>query len=224
MGTDIHFYAETRPTETSDWSSVDQRKLDEFMGILAVPFGKSFYSSRNYDLFAILADVRNGTGFAGVPTSSGFNPISPPRGLPAKLDPRIQEQADSFASDGHSHSWFTLDEILAFDWTQTVTKFGVVSLVEYAEWKRWRASAGLGPEEYSAHVAGSSVRHITQPEANDLVDNGEAELPKYEFTYIKISWQSTYSMLCREFWYSTIPRLLALGRPENTRIVFWFDN
>lgn len=37
---------------------------------------------RNYDWFSILADVRNGYGFAGVETGEGFKVISEPRGIP----------------------------------------------------------------------------------------------------------------------------------------------
>lgn len=42
-----------------------------------------WYDNRNYDVFAILADVRNGSGFAGVSTGEGFAPIAPRRGIPA---------------------------------------------------------------------------------------------------------------------------------------------
>ena len=41
------------------------------------------YGDRNYNLFAILANVRNGTAFAGCKTGEGFNPISNPKGVPS---------------------------------------------------------------------------------------------------------------------------------------------
>ena len=44
-----------------------------------------YLHDRHYDVFAILADVRNGYGFAGVRTGSGFDPIAPGRGLPSDL-------------------------------------------------------------------------------------------------------------------------------------------
>ena len=68
MGTDISMYAEVRMNE--DWVKVgdvfknswynEDRKIDEWNK----PYTDHPYDSRNYDLFAILADVRNGTGFA----------------------------------------------------------------------------------------------------------------------------------------------------------------
>lgn len=41
--------------------------------------------SRNYDWFAILANVRNGRGFAGIKTGEGFSVIAEPRGVPEDL-------------------------------------------------------------------------------------------------------------------------------------------
>ncbi len=43
------------------------------------------YDDRHYDVFAMLANVRNGFGFAGVDTGDGFEPLSDGRGLPADL-------------------------------------------------------------------------------------------------------------------------------------------
>jgi hypothetical protein len=47
------------------------------------------FKYRNYDVFAILANVRNGRGFAGVVTGGGFNPIAMPRGLPPDVSPEV---------------------------------------------------------------------------------------------------------------------------------------
>jgi hypothetical protein len=41
---------------------------------------------RHYQLFAALADVRNGYGFAGVPYAEWIRPISAPRGLPKDFE------------------------------------------------------------------------------------------------------------------------------------------
>lgn len=49
-----------------------------------------FYHDRNYDVFGILADVRNGRGFAGSDTGDGFIPISLPKGLPPDLSDEIR--------------------------------------------------------------------------------------------------------------------------------------
>lgn len=60
---------------------------------------------RHYDLFAVLAGVRN--------YGDRQLPISSPRGLPPDVSSLIQKASDRWDSDGHSHSYLTLRELLA---------------------------------------------------------------------------------------------------------------
>ena len=110
MGTDIHINVD-RLSENGHWIRTDLQ-VDE---------------DRNYDLFAILADVRNGEGCAGVRTGDGFVPISEPRGW-GEVD--VKED-DPY----HSASWLLLSEILDYDYrrpsksgylTKTNTRRGYV--------------------------------------------------------------------------------------------------
>jgi len=71
---------------------------------------ESYYHERNYDLFAILAGVRNGVAFAGSPTSpypegEKFKPIDEPRGLPPEVSEVVAKQSARWGEDGHSHSF-----------------------------------------------------------------------------------------------------------------------
>lgn len=68
MGTDIHSIAQVR--HNNSWNTVA-------IGIIG--------DLRSYNMFAMLADVRNGRGFAGVKTSDRFPVIHEPRGLPEDL-------------------------------------------------------------------------------------------------------------------------------------------
>jgi hypothetical protein len=80
------------------------------------------YNGRNYDLFAILADVRNGYGFAGSYTGEGFKPISEPKDIPSDVSVEVEKASENYGIDGHSHSWFTVKELNDYDWEQeTVT-------------------------------------------------------------------------------------------------------
>lgn len=74
MGCDIHLFVERRTD--AGWEQVPNPESDDW----AHP--ARWYHERNYHLFAILASVRNGVGFAGVKTGDGFNVIAEPRGLP----------------------------------------------------------------------------------------------------------------------------------------------
>ena len=67
------------------------------------------YDNRNYYAFSVLADVRN---------SYDIVPISEPRGIPEDCCYPIRHKVDSMGSDGHSHSYFTLKELLEVDWSK----------------------------------------------------------------------------------------------------------
>jgi hypothetical protein len=56
-----------------------------------------------------LADVRN---------SGGVEPIDYPRGIPEDLSSGYKYAVDRWDGDGHSHSYFTLDELMNYDWSK----------------------------------------------------------------------------------------------------------
>lgn len=126
---------------------------------------------RNYTVFAILANVRNGSGFAGIRTHNPIEPISDPRGLPDDLgfkgadwsefdDPAIKEPKCKPVSYGdfefgdHSQSWLTLSEILA--WPHWDEKIHLYGYLERAEYERVIAT-GDTPKEWCGGVSGPSV-------------------------------------------------------------------
>lgn len=65
MGCDIHSVAQV--LKGLKWKTV----LQDVAG-----------DNRNYDTFAVLANVRNGYGFAGCDTGDGYEPICEPKGFP----------------------------------------------------------------------------------------------------------------------------------------------
>ena len=118
MGCDIHMYAEVK--KNNKWSKVGDvfenmwYSKDRELSDWNKPLTDTPYDGRNYDLFAILADVRNGHGFAGCVTGERFNPISEPKGLPDDVSKKIKKESDKWDGDGHSHSYFTVKELLDF--------------------------------------------------------------------------------------------------------------
>lgn len=77
MGTDIHSIAQV--CRDGQWETVA-------VGVSGDP--------RGYNAFAMLADVRNGRGFAGIKTSDGFPVMHDPRGLPDDLQADDQVKID----------------------------------------------------------------------------------------------------------------------------------
>lgn len=217
MGCDIHLYVERR--ENGRWVSADiwtPNKYAKYEGEppVAVEYENRVYTGRNYDLFGILANVRNGRGFAGIKTGEGFNPISPPRGLPEDVSPEVKAESDRWGVDGHSHSHFTVAELDAYDWHQTTRHEGVVDALNFYIWR-----AEGKPRAWSGDVTGTRVTHISNEEMARRIDDGWAE-----GCYTRVMWQEPYHISADKFYTTTLPRLREMGAPEGVRIVFWFDN
>lgn len=234
MGCDIHLYVERR--EAGFWRSADTWIEED--GRTDVPYGKSFYDGRNYDLFAILADVRNGRGFAGVKTGRGFVPIASPRGLPEDASPEVAALSASWDVDGHSHSFHTLRDLLNFDWTQTTGKQGWTNLEAWMRWIPYARRRGEGPESYAGDVMGGRIVKIEASAMDAIALNG-CQLGRgsqaladfmrgHEGKHALAVWETPYSSAARDFLATTLPRLLALAGGtqglDDVRIVFWFDN
>lgn len=243
MGCDIHLYAEKRVDGA--WQSADAWEPNEYYDPedpdseekpLAIPYRKRFYDSRNYDLFAMLANVRNGYRFAGCDTGDGFVPICEPKGLPDDVSPQVKADSDRWGSDGHSHSWLTVAELMAYDWTQTTKHRGWLNAVEFHRWDRWPRSQGEPPDEWCGGVSGPRISHVSEVEMKRRVDAIKPPEPGGSIAmekaikaslgdyYCLCEWTTPYMRSAREFLSSTMPRLWRLGAPEDVRIVFWFDN
>lgn len=240
MGCDIHFYVEKKIN--GQWVSQDtwtREDADESDSYLTVPYGQAYYSGRNYDLFAILADVRNGRGFAGIKTGEGFTPIAEPKGVPEDASAEVKEIVARWEGDGHSHSHLTLKELLEFDWTQTTRQEGWVELSTWASWKAYN-KFDEGPREYCSSVGGGSIRHLDEQDAFELfsVNGKNFETLDWETrqkvfkenkgVYVHTSWNQSYHSCAETFWSKTIPMLLKLAgsleAADDVRAVFFFDN
>jgi len=166
MGTDIHVATEVR--RGGAWHPADKWKDDD--GYLS-NYDSAVYTGRNYDLFAMLAGVRNGRGFAGVATGSGFEPLAEPRGIPDD----VSDVVGRWARDGdHSHSYATVAELLAYDWTRKTVKTGIVHLAELARWK----TRGH-PESWSGGIGGAGIEVFDADQAVPIVERALAERPPY---------------------------------------------
>lgn len=222
-------------------------------GYVGVPgqYREEFYEGRNYNLFAILADVRNGRGFAGVKTGEGFRPIAAPRGLPADVSATVKARSDRWGGDGHSHSWFTVAELDAYDWRQETAHYGVVSPFDYAAWKKEGK-----PRTWSAGVSGPGVEMVSHEQMDAVVAKLRAEArkkangnasrfvqldedadppsPDVSFGFFmtgpgphyftRVAWRETYADSAERFLTKTLPALRAVGPADAVRAVFWFDN
>lgn len=225
MGCDIHAFIEVK--NGNGWQYYDWRKEFENGtyedGSPSHDWKKMFdhplYIGRNYDLFSILANVRNGRGFAGVPTGLGFKPIDMPRGLPNDTTLEVKQESEDWGIDGHSHSWLSLKELTDYDYEQTTIHFGVVHENTYRQFKE----TGKPPESYSGDVWGSAIVKLS-PAEMDLIISGKMQREDGKEYYTTIQWPETYRQSVGEAWFNTLAELAKLGKPEDVRLVFWFDS
>jgi len=61
--------------------------------------------SRRYRLFGKMAGVRD----------TSQDPISPPKGIPEDITTVTRVDLERYGNDGHHHSWFSYEEIVALD-------------------------------------------------------------------------------------------------------------
>lgn len=236
MGTDIHLRVQRKENDKWVWAdgigdTFDWERDD----------GKTFYSDRNYRLFSILADVRNGRGFAGVYTGEGFNPIAEPRGLPEDMRSMSGKEVWDAELGEHSYSWLTVKELVDYDWSQESIIAGVIHMKAYAEYmdkRRWKQYAS--PPSWAGSVSGYQVEVISNEEMEwrikeRLESDGPWSTWPGEYSdqntiryYTHLKWPMMYSVAAGRFWTITMPKLIKLARDnggyENVRIVFGFDS
>lgn len=238
MGCDIHMWAEIKKIHANKdypptWETVGAMFKSEYHRKGETPtvdvdgftwnelLTQEPYSGRNYDLFAILADVRNGVGFAGCDTGDSVEPMDNPRGIPSDASEFYKKQSEKWGIDGHSHSFFTLDELLAHDWDKFKVKRGVVGLEEYKVFKK-----NGKPESWSGGVDGYSVKMVSNEEMDEFIA-GTKTVEQDKHYYTTIEWTITHREMVGSFYTKTLPALQKLAKHKDVagvRIVFFFDN
>ena len=250
MGCDIHMVVEVR--KDGKW----QKQVDPFAtcpdcnGKKTITYAQdgktepcywckgvgkqSRYGSRNYNVFSVLGNVRNGSGEFEIPF------IGDERGLPADASCAPCTESCTYDEDSgdclakhddlgeHSLSWVSLAELLAYDWDR---RMPVEGRVDQKQFQIFREKAK--PEEYSGGVMGRLVEHIGNsemarridsprpPELEDLFNRIAGGVKQY---YTLVRWTETLKEMCGDFCDLFIPALQTLGAPEDVRLVFGFDS
>lgn len=220
MGCDIHLYVEKKVkgkwVKQSGFVSDYYDPKSEYFGKEEFKSTDTPWSGRNYRLFSVLADVRNGRGFAGIDTGNAIEPISKPKGLPVDVSPEVRSVSEDWGCDGHSHSYLTLSELKGYAWDKKMVNRGYVSLEGYRELKK-----EAKPNCWCGDVGGQNVVKISPDMASDIKSG-----PTVKSYYVRMEWEDSIKDYCRHFIEFMFPLLekVANGKPDHVRIVFWFDN
>lgn len=258
MGTDIHVICEVK--ENGKWKRNEdkvfpnpdyhylQARIKEdpnyevpgfWKDDLNTPFKENPEDGRNYDKFAILADVRNGSGFAGCVTGRGFEPMSSYRGFPEDVDGDFKYNYSSWT---HSETWIDLKDILNYNWDRMTVKSGVISLEEYKELRDpFSKHNTKTPNTWSGGVGGGNNITISMKEADKVLKGEITELTKREEYFkeeepetkpisewkinVQYEWHITYKEWFKSFFKNWIEPIKELGQKyEDVRVVMSFDS
>ena len=151
MGTDIHLRVQGKTAE--GWEYVKTQPFPKY-GDAGFSFDEG-PCVRDYRVFALLAGVRNGTGFAGIRTHKPVDPAFAGRGLPDGVteddgpapDPDSDEDpfflAGSNSIGDHSFTHATLAELRAVRWDTPFVYPDGTSTLEDCEFRAWLTSPAM---------------------------------------------------------------------------------
>lgn len=204
MGCDIHNYLEEKID--GKWQLLDKwsEGKDGFIHI-----DECIDIDRDYDLFAVLADVRN---------YYDFIPISAPKGLPNDCSSILLKYEYESNYGFHNYSWLTYSEILKY-WQDLhykyVKKEGWVTKKDYDFFRL------VGrPSSYFGGGGGESISNKEMDELDPNVDWGW----KYKTL---IEWKESYYECVGETLWNILRQMKDLSTRKvesDIRLVFWFDN
>lgn len=159
------------------------------------PIKTNWEMDRDYTLFAILAGVRNGYGFAGCYRHEPVAPIAEGRGLPAWLsvcedDNESPDVYNKWEKDtlgdwigDHSYTYMTLDEILSWEgWKEHILRGGVVDIDHYKE----TVATKVEPKHWCGDIVGDRIK-IHQ------WDNKNPTIPE-DATHVRCQWVSARTL------------------------------
>jgi hypothetical protein len=260
MGTDIHMWVETRENADSPWK-LDDRKIwpypyfdkdrpanvletygepgtEGYWEYISNPeFTEHPYERRNYTLFGVLANVRNGTGFAGCEIGRWVEPIARPKGFPEDASPEMRKIYDEEFE--HTATWLSLRELVEYQWDQAYSYTGVLSEAQYEALKN-----GTIPEDWCGGVSGKGILTLNEDDYDERKRAGKLPTTYYEpyalgwglpsstlavkKIYVKAHWVNPGGLRTAlgDAWFDALTKLQETydNDLDNVRLVFWFDS
>lgn len=166
------------------------------------------FHDRNYQLFAILAAVRN---------YHGATALFPDRGVPADASDRGVALADEYGEDGHSHTHFTLAELInGLAKLSAIPNGGLVGTIDFAEWK----SAGR-PRSWCQGVGGGNTKIVDHATMEAVIASGD----RTHSYYTRVEWADAPARHAAGL--LTVLSAIAAEHgctPEDLRAIVFFDN
>lgn len=205
MGCDIHIHVEYRRNVNGKktWVCGDYLYANPYRG----EEGETDYclvdfcGDRNYSRFATLANVRN---YGDTPY------IDKPRGLPDDVTKDVKKYSDNWGIDGHSHSYFTLKELIDYQENIKPLKFrGMISPDAQEQFDKYKVLPNTwcqGTNQDGWEFRDWETENMTLiPLIDELKKRADELYVIYDFLW-EDNPQKAYEL------------------SDDIRIVFWFDN
>lgn len=226
MGCDIHVCLEKHIHH--DWHTANEWTLskddDEDEGEW---FDNDMSIGRDYLLFSILGDVRS---------DGSVEPMSFDRGIPEDCCMETKRYSDQWGSDGHSHGWLSLGDIMSYPWLDPIMTEGVVSLASFDQhdhrWIKHRGlvfPTGFRPESAIIMQPKEAREYIEEKMSRVAWSNRARVLTHGSFRhkFVRVRYEDSHANLCSEFLLDTVLRMQILNNEDivdDVRLVFFFDN
>ena len=228
-----HWECVSTPLFENGWYSADRPLSDWNAPMRVRPL-----SYRNYRLFAMLADVRNGDRHDGG-GGDWVQPIADPKGVPWDASEEWKQEAEEWGGDMHSHSFFTLAELDAYNWGGIVFNRGYITEEQYLVLR----GTNDAPQSWSGGVGGGNILAMTAIEYEDALALGNLAKIKAgdgwgeRKIYVQYQWSTTRyeemgelkdaMEIMRDYQpgaNATPENPEGIADPEAIRVVFGFDN
>lgn len=210
MGTDIHVRVEYQPFADGEWHDGDFYRRNPYYGKDGhddeLEFEKEgVCEERDYFRFALLADVRN----EDVSDRERIQPISRPRGVPTDCCAKVLDDIEQWRDDGHSHSYFTLKELM--EWYVSHKQVFTVTGFLSPEATLALDSQGIIPEMWCGWTSDKTWAQRTWEMEVDVIGPVIEAMKKRGIELL--NWGCPYD-------FEKDKRRIK----DRIRIVFWFDN
>ena len=183
MGCDIHLYLEKkmqfRDGNPPRWVYIEEIDV-----------------GRDYELFGFLAGVR-----------SDYQHFERKETIPEDISPELRRELEDWGSDGHSHSWLTLEELQTVDWQDEQIMIPLSGIMDNDQWEAFDKSVKMGKPDYSLMYPYWAA-------------GGDPKTSSYH------EWEYPRKLELEHFYNKVVKRMQTVGdcKPNEIRIVFWFDN
>lgn len=219
MGTDIHYVFQKKTEDVEGKEQWETLNLDQDMHVKDADYSNitygEYYISRYYLLFAVIAGVRNGFGFAGSYRHEPLVPIAEGRGLPEGITSDSFDdvsygvygygyvtenklKSERYDLGDHSFNWLLGSEIL--DWFSTDRHIEQVGIIDRTEYDEWYDNGCGQPESYSSGVFGGIVELYDESNSDDLSFKLVRMFKQYQnVTHVRVKWKESINESLSEF-------------------------